>query len=116
MDHNRSQPRQPKGAPTGGQWRATGRPEGTRLAIPTRHSFDVVGYAYQADIWCPECIAKKFAPGQQATEAALDHAAEQRGIDRYDEATFDSDDFPKVVFRDQVEDEACGRCGRPLED
>jgi hypothetical protein len=28
MTHNRSQPRQPRGVPAGGQWRATDRPEG----------------------------------------------------------------------------------------
>lgn len=32
MSANTNQPRQPKGAPTGGQWRATARPEG-RVAL-----------------------------------------------------------------------------------
>lgn len=36
-------------------------------------------------------------------------------MDRYDERTFDSDDFPKVVFRDQLSDgDTCGTCGEAL--
>ncbi len=50
-----------------------------------------------------------FAPAD--VETALDFIAKLQGIDRYDEATYDSEDFPKVVFRDQVEDDdVCGIC------
>ena len=34
--------------------------------------------------------------------------------DRADEYTFDSDDFPKVVFRDQINDDVCGSCWSQL--
>jgi hypothetical protein len=51
------------------------------------------------------------------TEEALDFLAQRRGIDRYDEHTFDSGDFPKVIFRDQVtDDDVCGVCGEKLDD
>ena len=34
MSANANQPRQPKGVPTGGQWRGMPRPEGTALSEP----------------------------------------------------------------------------------
>lgn len=88
--------------------------------------FDIVAYVYRADLYCPECLPDVMQrradlldvyPAGFNTEAWLDRCAEVLGIDREDESTFDSDDFPKVVFRDQLEDdERCGRCGRVLEE
>lgn len=90
--------------------------------------FDIVAYVYQADIYCPDCIAdlatrriSELASGSTIRErvgifpdpeALLNRWAGLIGLDREDEATFDSGDFPKVVFRDQLEeDEHCGSCG-----
>lgn len=75
---------------------------------------DIVGYTYKADFYCPKCIAEVFESNQGYTfyddldyfklhgEQALDYAADVLGIIRDEEATFDSDKFPKVVFRNQV--------------
>jgi hypothetical protein len=79
----------------------------------------IVAYTYLADIHCENCIAFKFeqpedeAPSAMTHDAEeiLDYAAKQRGIDRMDEYSFDSDEFPKVVFSTQIEDdEYCGTC------
>jgi hypothetical protein len=44
----------------------------------------------------------------------LDLLARLAGVDREDEYTFDTDDFPKVITADQVQDdEFCG-AGHPL--
>lgn len=86
--------------------------------------FDVVGYAYAADIWCPDCAlieAETRLLGERQGEVSLDpytdlaRLARDRGIDWTDEASYDSDDFPKVLFRDQAEEgERCNRCGEEL--
>ncbi|MEX2290531.1 MAG: hypothetical protein WD794_09425 [Mycobacteriales bacterium] len=45
----------------------------------------------------------------------LDECAGALAVDRDDETTFDSDEFPKVVHLDQVRaDEPCGACGTDL--
>lgn len=78
---------------------------------------DIAGYTYQAENYTPEKLVEvlvlegalvdladaAFLP----TEKILDKLAEQRGIDRYDERSFDSGDFPKVIFTSQItEDDA----------
>lgn len=94
-------------------------------------AYDVVGYTYRADEYCPTCIvdaAQLYASvgglDPRDTEHRLDYCANSLDIDRQDESTFDSDDFPKVIFRDQtihhddgeVWADRCGRCGRLLAD
>jgi hypothetical protein len=81
----------------------------------------VVAYTYAADIICPACAILAFTPGcfeplpGVTAEQVLDAVAVNRGIDRTDEWTFDSDDFPKIVFADQVEpSERCGSCSEVL--
>jgi hypothetical protein len=85
----------------------------------------IVGYSYQADTYCPRCISdivRAHLPtglrhpvdedgGEYPwdTEWFLTTIAPFLGIDRMDEHTFDSDDFPKVIFSHQIEtDEYCG--------
>lgn len=90
------------------------------------HSTDIVAYTFQADIYCPPCVIRVLptGPGQKydgwavaamapmETEANLDEIAAAFGIDRQNESSFDSGDFPKVVLRDQVEfSQRCGACG-----
>lgn len=93
-------------------------------------SYDIVGYIYKADIYCPAHVgrevaraidrADKVAIGQQsweATERYLDRVQGVLGIeDRYDEYSYHSDDFPKVIFADQVLEYsvACCECGEEL--
>lgn len=71
---------------------------------------DVVAYTYQADVWHPSCVVGDYDPWR-GVEAELDAWADRAGIDREDETTFDSDDFPKVVFAsDLTGDEMCPGC------
>lgn len=98
-----------------------------------RKSTDIAGYTYQADIYCPECTQtiaahgledkvpqgdpwQNTGTGEQSAEDLLDRWAQSLGIDRYDERSYDSDDFPKVVFDDSLleEGEVCGNCYGPL--
>lgn len=89
--------------------------------------FDIIAYQYAADIYCPLCIRtvaafQLAAPGEAAfmgrpedgdnAEQFLDRWAAKAGVDRIDESTFDSGDFPKVVFASQGEEtEHCAECG-----
>lgn len=84
---------------------------------------DVVGYTYNADNYHSKCVIYKMirrgelSPGalDLTPETALDQHAGANAIDREDEASFDSDDFPKVLFRDMLEgEEFCGWCEEPL--
>ena len=83
------------------------------------------GYVYWADIYCPACTIKEVREnrpestspsfGDLGTEQALDQLAEYLLLDREDERTFDSDDFPKVIFSTSIEaGDKCGRCGEEL--
>lgn len=86
------------------------------------YPFDIVGYTYQADIYCPDHIVQQIdgeAPVDDiggAVEEKLDYIAGAFGFDREDERTFDSGDFPKVVFRDQLDGaiDYCSTCGEEL--
>lgn len=76
----------------------------------------VVAYIFQADLWCPVCVVGATGGGSGVdAEGHLDRLASGRGVDRGDERTFDSDQFPKVVFGCQLEDgDRCGSCGEVL--
>ena len=81
-------------------------------------SYDVLGYTFLADIFCPECLPKVMGASEKdnvaQVEDFLDQEAARLGIDRYDETTFDSGEFPKVIFADQVVYLTCGACGEEL--
>lgn len=87
----------------------------------------IVGYTYAADNYCPDCMRTIAAyalagPGEAAfmgrptdgdnTEEFLDRWAAREGVDREDEHSFDSGDFPKTITTQQLddEDEHCGEC------
>lgn len=79
----------------------------------------VVGYAYQADTHCPDCMAAIVGMPGLHTEDALTVWAILAGVDRDDERSFDSGDFPKVITRQMAEHDAswgadnrCGTCFR----
>ena len=93
----------------------------------------IVGYTFKAETLCPACTFKAVLAdlridgplGTKAatdlwnedTEAMLDFFAPicDPPVDRQDEYTFDSDDFPKVLFSAFLdEDEACCNCSRWL--
>lgn len=87
----------------------------------------IVAYTFQADLYCPDHIGaavQETLPLDERhpvdedggeypwdTEWLLDQLAKGLGIDRYDEHTFDSDHFPKVVFAGQLEEEE--HCANP---
>jgi hypothetical protein len=87
-----------------------------------RHSTTIVGYMYSADIYCPGCILAALPTAQggqfdgwkdlsnQPVETSLDELAAAFGFDRHDEYSYDSDEFPKVVFAGQVHDGCCELC------
>src|SRR5690606_35328254 len=88
------------------------------------NAWDIVAYAYHAEILCLDCVrnlaaAHLLLDGQRyleaLTEELLDRWARLKGIsDRRDERSFDSGDFPKVVFSSDVEGYECAAL--PLED
>lgn len=101
-------------------------------------SYHIAAYVFNADINCCDCIAewaenelikegytnedvesliRNVGLGYDAgvfgyrSEILLRYLAGLLRIDLEDEYSWDSDDFPKVVFADQIEDrEFCGLC------
>lgn len=77
----------------------------------------ITGYTYRADNYCPDCLNRELTPtghnqvSALGVEDMLDKLAEAAGIDRGDEYTFDSDDFPKVVLSVDDDGITCGQCG-----
>lgn len=90
---------------------------------------NVVGYIYRADIFCPGCLLAALPTGEgeafdgwadcsippMTAEQNLDEIAYAFGIDRTDEWSFDSGDFPKVILSlDDAARDQCGQCGQVL--
>ncbi|MCU6479008.1 hypothetical protein [Arthrobacter sp. A2-55] len=85
------------------------------------------GYIFNAELYCPAHIADALPTGdgdaydgwavaagiEITAEENLDEIAIAFGIDRDDEATFDSSEFPKVIRHGQLGGE-CGACGAPV--
>lgn len=72
----------------------------------------LVAYVYKCEVLCPFCLKERLGQDQSVDiEKVLDLAAAAKGLDREDETTFDSDDFPKVLLYPEVDDgEACCGC------
>lgn len=86
-------------------------------------SFAIVGYTFNAETLHPICMVERYiaggvlSPGARgmSAEDALDQAAEVAGVNREDEYSYDSDEFPKVVFADSVDEvEYCDSCGMTI--
>lgn len=89
-------------------------------------AYDIVAYTYRADTYCLECIRKEMMreldaislyPEFDNAEFALDEMAKIAKVNRGDESSFDSGNFPKVVFRDQfsgIRRDFCGGCNREI--
>lgn len=80
---------------------------------------DIVGYTYCAEILCPGCTASAVGwdgqGGERGANAYIEKTGLSRGIDVRDEYTFDSSEWPKVVFGSDVGSyEVCGACHGPL--
>jgi hypothetical protein len=73
--------------------------------------FKPAGYAYQAEAICPACmetiarlkVVIDDLPQCGPAEKMLDNWALRAGIDRDDEISFDSNDFPKVMTLQMAE-------------
>lgn len=86
-----------------------------------RKAYDIAGYSYQAQLICKECarrLARRSNPDPAPVpslraEDELRDWARSIGLDREEEDTFDSGDFPKVVFWSEVPagDFSCDECG-----
>ena len=71
---------------------------------------DIAGYTYRADAYKPTDLVEllisegRLSPGARGMDPdqALDQLAGVEGVDREDEYSFDSDQFPKVVLRIQL--------------
>jgi hypothetical protein len=96
---------------------------------PPMHSWDVIAYDYQADRYCETCITdiaadrifeldpERVLVFTRYPSETLALWARLAVIDHLDEHSYDADDFPKVVFADQIEDDAhCGACHCSLTD
>ncbi|MCC3292455.1 hypothetical protein [Arthrobacter sp. zg-Y1110] len=80
-------------------------------------------YTFKADIYDPACIVDVMASTPEfegwglaagitmTVEKNLDEIAAAFSINRDEEATFDADEFPKAVFRTQLDGGSCGSCG-----
>lgn len=86
--------------------------------------YQIAGYAYRAAEYCPVCAVRAVLAHERleghglsyVPDEALDLMARFRGIERGNESSFDSDDFPKVIFGYQAEDaeSVCDTCGGAL--
>jgi hypothetical protein len=94
----------------------------------SHNAYPPVGYSYQADNYCLDCIPGVAAKPNEygfplkgkadkpavvkhnggngysrgacnCCECRLDRMAQARGVDRYSEGSFDSGDFPKAITR-----------------
>lgn len=79
----------------------------------------IVGYTYDADTLCPVCTAVAVGVDYEAGPRIpdlIDRAGREAGIDVDNERTFDSSEWPKVIFESSVEgpEERCGSCHESL--
>lgn len=85
-----------------------------------RKAWEITGYTYRADIWCPQCIqTEMFGHGIERDtnpEQMFDRVAHAMFINRQDEHSFDSDEFPKVIFSSDDDGLTCGGCYKPISD
>jgi hypothetical protein len=92
---------------------------------------EIVAYTFQAAIFHPHCIVAALPTGEgeefdgwalaagadpMSVEDNLSEIAAAFGIERMQEDSFDSGDFPKIVFGSQVEDDTmtCDGCFEPI--
>jgi hypothetical protein len=91
--------------------------------LPYQRLDENAAYLYRADLYCPTCTIGARITHQDAAPAArdmpvedvLDQCADAMAIDRHDETSYDSSEFPKVVPRiDLADDDHCGACHNDL--
>ena len=82
-------------------------------ALGDLRSADFAGYTYKAENYRAEALVEllikegRLAPGARGTgaEEALNQLAGGEGVERDDERSFDSDDFPKTISVHQLTDD-----------
>lgn len=81
----------------------------------------IAGYAYRNEIFCPLCVVPAIdgqAPmgEEREVESRLDYLAVMLGIDRGDEDSFWSGDFPKLISETEgrMRKFNCTNCGEGL--
>jgi len=93
------------------------------------HSWDVVGYTYKADEYCEDCIVEEVKQDflrkyptwgwpSESPSLDLDQLAKFVAIDRDDEHSYDTDDFPKVILSYSESGDTpdtCCKCGAIIE-
>jgi hypothetical protein len=79
-----------------------------------------VAYVYQADLYCPNCILPALGVpagdlGRAEVEQRLEDVSHDFDINRYREESYDSRDFPKVAFLEDLDcGDRCAGCGARL--
>lgn len=86
-------------------------------------AWTIVGYTYNAETYCVDCahgLARRSNPDpapveSMSTEVEMNDWARVVKVDRHDESSYDSHDFPKVIFAcTTADDDICGECGERL--
>lgn len=92
-------------------------------------SGSIAGYTFNADTYCTQHILDELPTGvgerfdgwagldREDVEHSLNELAFSFGIDREDETTFDSGDFPKEILGQHMDDSRpteCGACGEDV--
>lgn len=91
-------------------------------------SSDIAAYTFAADLYAPSCIVDAVTSSEafdgwaladgvmMSVEDNLSEIAVHFQIERMEEDTFDSNDFPKVIFLDSVDESDSCACGTQLGD
>ena len=80
-------------------------------------STDIAAYTGDAENLCPPCAARSVGwDGAGNPHQYIETAGLAAGINVHDEYSFDSSEWPKVIFNSQVEDadERCAGCREPF--
>lgn len=82
----------------------------------------IVGYTFEGERWCEDCLRKAALTGAAeagssymwgdsgSTEDILAEWAGVLGLDRDDEKSFDTSEFPKVITKQQAEHDQGDGC------
>jgi hypothetical protein len=88
---------------------------------PYRRSDEIAAYTYQADIYCPACLIETMiadgiaapATRDMPTDDVLEQCAGALAIDRHDDTTYDTSEFPNL-FSTGSPDDTCTSCHQPF--
>lgn len=87
-------------------------------------SYTIVGYQFNCEHFCPGCMlnaisgnstaAIEFEFNIDAIDGWLRNNAIEKGIDYDNEYSYDSSEYPKVIFADNAGDDICANCEEKL--